>query len=299
MPRSGRHLLAALAGLAALFTVFGIGVMLGAGSSDSEKQRYQSYRYAADKPLDLDPTAQGKANPQALEDREPCQKPKGSGESDLCAQWRAAYAGEQSAFWAQWSFWITAAGILGLVATVIQTRIALNRAQDANDIARSASNMQLRAHLVVEQFYWNGSYETGVQFGVWWKNSGSTTTVNFRSFVNFILTNEPIADDFDFPVIDAQITTGHAGPGSHPFMSAAAPNFSAGLPAAVMDAVDEKQVYLYVYGWAKYFDVFDPLQEHITKFCCMPYRATDASGKKVFFFRMHERHNCADEGCAQ
>eukprot|EP01035_Chromulina_nebulosa_P036591 gene36591-49308_t len=131
-----RNKLARAIGLAS--TAFCLGAYVVALNKPHE-ERYQPYRYAADKPRDIDPALENKANAQPLEYREPCKEPKGRDESDLCAQWRAAKAGEQSAFWAKWGFGITALGIFGLIATIIQSRIALDRAREANTIAQDTA----------------------------------------------------------------------------------------------------------------------------------------------------------------
>lgn len=129
MSGSGRYFVAALAGLAALLCTFGAGLYLGI-LNYPEEQRYQSYRYAADKPLEVDPRSPEPAS-KSLENREPCREPKGRDESDLCAQWKAARAAEDGALWAKWSFWIGLGGLLGLFSTLYYTREAVNAAREA------------------------------------------------------------------------------------------------------------------------------------------------------------------------
>jgi hypothetical protein len=105
------------------FVTFGLGWMLAA--SDTQEERYQPYRYAADQPLEIDPATAGRANPQALQNRAPCEEPKGERESDLCAQWRAANAAEDGAFWTKWGFWIATIGSSLLLWQIILTRKAV------------------------------------------------------------------------------------------------------------------------------------------------------------------------------
>jgi hypothetical protein len=116
----------------------------------ADEQGYQSYRYATDKPLEVDPSINDSANAKALEYREPCKYPKGRDESDLCAQWRAAKAAENSAFWAKGGFWVTIAGAAGLLVTIWQGRVALAKAAEANAITRKQFEASFKPWLSVK-----------------------------------------------------------------------------------------------------------------------------------------------------
>lgn len=136
--------IAAVAGIVLLLLTFGIGLYVGALNYPKE-ERYQSYRYAADKPSEVDRSLTPPSNAETLEYRRPCQNPKGHDESDLCAQWKAANAAGDNAFWAKWGVWITGIGIVGLLITIAQGRLALERARDANEIARNSMVAETRA----------------------------------------------------------------------------------------------------------------------------------------------------------
>lgn len=123
MPYGNRGILAALAGLAALFWAFMLGV--GVTALDPQEQRYQSHRYAADQPAEIESAATGQTGSQALQHRTPCEQPKGHDESELCAQWKAANAAEDSAFWAKCGFWIGVVGSGFLLGQIILTRRAV------------------------------------------------------------------------------------------------------------------------------------------------------------------------------
>jgi len=172
----------------ALFAAIGLAlVAAGFGAyavslNEPREERHQTYRYAADKPLEFEPSVNPNAYPQPLEYREPCKEPKGRDESDLCAQWRAAKAGEDSAFWAQWGVWITGIGILGLLITIIQTRLALDRAKEANDIARKANALQLRPYLgLVDAHETDQRYPMTVTVLI--QNLGQTPAIKIRTQV--------------------------------------------------------------------------------------------------------------------
>lgn len=141
--------------LAALvFTVFGLGWISGYALNNPTNERHQPYRYAADKPLEIDPATARGANSKPFEYRSPCDNPKGQTESDLCAQWKAANAAENSAFWTKWGFWIGVIGSALLLWQIILTREAVEDTSQAtkamerqNDIAEDTAKRQLRAYV--------------------------------------------------------------------------------------------------------------------------------------------------------
>jgi len=143
MPRGYRFLIVA-AGLGALIWAADFGFVLGSLKYPYE-ERYPSYRYAADdEKAAIAPIGK---HVQALEEREPCHDPKGHDESDLCAQWRAAKAAEDSAFWAKGSFWITFFGAIGLAVTLWFNLKAWEAARKANEISEDTAKRELRAYL--------------------------------------------------------------------------------------------------------------------------------------------------------
>lgn len=180
MFRGDRLFLLALAGLALLGITFGLGVMIGT-SEQAQKYRYQSYRYAGDKPQDADSTLAGQASAQALGYRTPCDQQKGQGESELCAQWKAALAAEDSAAWANWALWVSAIGIAALVWQIGLTRRAMQDTGLALDIARRTADVahdghkafveSERGHLKLESAYYHTAQ--GLCFRV--RNIGSAT----------------------------------------------------------------------------------------------------------------------------
>jgi hypothetical protein len=52
--------------------------------------------------------------------------------SELCAQWKAADAGDKAAYWARWSFFLGIIGTLGLLWTLYYTRKAVRLAGSAS-----------------------------------------------------------------------------------------------------------------------------------------------------------------------
>lgn len=103
-----------------------------------QEQRYQRYRAGAEKT---------DGAPSTLTYRSPCVDPRGKEESDLCAQWRAASASEQSAFWALCSVVVTLLGTAGLLVTILQGRRVLRQSLEANEISQNIGEAQARSYL--------------------------------------------------------------------------------------------------------------------------------------------------------
>lgn len=173
----------AATGLAGISLAFGLGLYLASLNYPNEV-RHQPYRYAADKPIEI--PAPGAIPGQAFEYREPCQNPKGNNESDLCAQWRAAKAAEESALWTKWGFWVGIGGMLGLFLTLFYTREAVKDTGDAtaamirqNEIAEAAQRPWVMPEEVLRPIVRNSIYHgsfvsNSIGFIVQWKNTGAT-----------------------------------------------------------------------------------------------------------------------------
>jgi hypothetical protein len=265
MSRSGRHFLAALAGLAALFTVFGLGVMLGAGSSVSNEQRYQSYRYAADKPLEFTATGPGEANSRDPEYREPCREPKGSSESELCAQWRAANAGENSAFWAQWSFWVSGLSAAGILAALILTINSNKIARSALSVSSTNTQKELRAYIYNMGNSW--SFVTIVESGIayWrgsavWQNLGNTPAKDVELQIWHYIQDSEMPIDFAFDKYEKPVRIVIAPQGS-------VNSSHVNVYYEEMIDVYEGRKYLYLWGWCRYNDIFEESPQRLTRFC--------------------------------
>jgi hypothetical protein len=77
-------------------------------------------------------------------------------------------------------------------------------------------------------------------------------------------------------------------------------------PAAisVQDILDAQhgRKFIYIWGWARYFDVFPDTPEHLTRFCWQVLIVGDPtsadSGEKLRFDTIHHTAgNCADDAC--
>lgn len=131
---------------------FGLGAMLVA-SNESNKERYLPYRYIQEQPARMEPPLAGSPDAQSFQYRIPCREPKSESESDLCAQWRAAKAGEDSARWTKWGVWVGVIGSLFLLWQIILTRKAVEDTREATKAMVSQTEaMHKQNRLAREQF---------------------------------------------------------------------------------------------------------------------------------------------------
>lgn len=192
MPYGNRGILAAFAGLAALFLAFGMGAYV-TGLNNPEQERYEPYRYAPDKPLEIDPAAAGEPNAQALQDRTPCEQPKGRDESDLCAQWKAASAGERNTLWTARGFWIGVVGSALLLWQIALTRQAVEDTSEATEAMREANHIaantqrpwiSISANLVSLELI--GRRVISFGYVVQFKNTGAMVAEAFFPEIEFV-----------------------------------------------------------------------------------------------------------------
>jgi hypothetical protein len=113
---------------------------------------------------------------------EPCQPGDDRRYSDLCAQWKAADAASDSAWWA----W--AAGLSAVISTMA-VLAAIRLAYQANQIARDTAKRQLRAYVFLNRIICreeiDGQGKPGLySFIAEWKNFGQTPAQNVKVFAN-------------------------------------------------------------------------------------------------------------------
>lgn len=119
----------------------------------------------------------------------PCGQGKYGSSADLCAQWKAADAAANGAWWA----W--AAGIAGIVSTV-GVIAALIIGLHSNWIARDSARRELRAY--IQPGSTNINYRVGhkASFFVVIKNSGVTPATNVRHWILFAYSDDPVDPRF-------------------------------------------------------------------------------------------------------
>lgn len=236
--------------------------MLGA-SHDPSEQRYQPYRYASDKPAEVEPTAAAQASADGFEYRTPCSDPKGQGESDLCAQWKAANAAADGALWTKWGVWIGCIGSALLLWQIILTRKAVEDTseateamREANNIARDTMERQLRAYLNVTDISQQAPMTVGAVYKaiVSFHNKGQTpaSNVKVRAFISRKVLPFP-ADDFPEMEIKDGESLVTVAPGEPVYSN---PSFEHLVTAKEIEDFQRGRTAYYVYGNVTYLDVF-------------------------------------------
>ncbi len=182
---------------------------------------------------------------------QPCKPGDDKRDSDLCAQWKAADAAANSAWWARVGTWVS--GISGLFVVV-----ALFLAFQSNRIARESAERQLRAYVVTAGLdcEWTTRLtdgQLGLNLKVLFVNAGQTPalTTKFVCCVGFGGVPENL-DEQSWPFSET-ITV--VGPGTR----LEAPQIW--VPEAVVLEIYRGTKSAFLYGIATYKDIFEVKRE--------------------------------------
>lgn len=267
MSGSNRGIIVALGLIALVSWSLFAGWIYGA-SLNPKEYRYQPYRYAADKPFEVDPTGAGEADAQALGNRTPCDQPKGQSESDLCAQWRAANAAEDSAFWTKWGVWIAIVGSSLLLWQIILTRQAVEDTseateamREANEIAERNARKGLRPYIWPEAAWFKVTDEGEPVAQIVFKNFGQTPALNKQGWTHTWVECFPLHDALPEAPEDMMMGSSVIGPGAT--SESTQPH---GLPLndCSRAEIEAGRAALYVYGAGTYISLFG--KKHMYRF---------------------------------
>lgn len=179
-------------------------------------------------------------------------------------------------------------------------------AEKSANIAETAMTSSERAFVYLDTFRWVSHLGLSKNRYYWeivpiWINTGNTPTRRLNIDVCYDLRETPLPDDFSFPDHRAEQTI--------LVMIRPRGGTAGSIPYEIWDedliAVRDGKKYFYVWGSAEYHDVFENTEKHITRFCAFirevtgdPTQAWDEKTNPVgIVFKMHDRHNCADEDC--
>lgn len=208
----------------------------------------------------------------------PCDDGEYNNESDLCAQWYAARAARDAANWAYWSvFWsvvslgLSAAGLAALMITIRQGHRGLERAREANEIARDDG----RPWLIFKKAHTVRSDQGGLGFRLQFANIGARPAERLQIFM------EPrVVQDDSIPVFDGTFpaTTEQAVVGPHEPL-----NSSRWYPlqGEGNDWIAGTARF-WIYAKIRYYDPYTPQTERICEVCCkLRYMGMDGDNPKI------------------
>lgn len=171
--------------------------------------------------------------------------------------------------------------------------------QEANRISRENLVAVQRAFVFVRSFEVVRVFDdataklTGYHIMPMWENSGTTPTKNVRDHVSYWLDSQTLPNDFDFPD-RGDMDKGRFVLGPKHTIGGGRPIF---LTLAQMKDIQAGKLHFYIWGWARYHDVFSGTEEHITEFCreIVGVRGNpeDVSSNLVFQIRVYRTHNTA------
>ncbi|MGI4877078.1 MAG: hypothetical protein ACRYG4_06285 [Janthinobacterium lividum] len=204
---------------------------------------------------------------------QPCRRPEGREESELCANWYSAEGSHDAAKWAFWQLWISAFGILGLGITLFFNRQALRLAMDATkdadaalavaaqnadaatrlaDAAIANAQVELRAYLSVAQPRMK-QLQAGVEahISITVINNGRTPARNAAMHVSYVADRVNKSDFPDAPKMI--IPMGSIANGEPRTNESGFPNV---IPEGLILAFDAGSLAIFAWGWIEYEDVF-------------------------------------------
>lgn len=246
MSRGYRLLIVALAGL----------ILAGANHSDPESrvQESDSQAEVAERLRDIAPTYHQQAERTEIPDKqvEPCNPGDDRRYSDLCAQWKAADAAADSAWWA----W--AAGIAGVISTV-GVILALGIGWHSNWIARDTAKRQLRAYLEVDECQLGLYPDDGeIILQISLKNCGQTPAYKLRVMAESFAAPYPLEEEREFLPIDHSDWSVSVGPGMT--IGSAKRIFTNDVELAVQEAKARRTAF-YIQGVCEYTDAFSAARQ--------------------------------------
>jgi hypothetical protein len=141
-----------------------------------------------------------------------------------------------------------------------------------------------------------------------WTNSGDTPTRNLIISVNCQVFDVPLPEDFNFPYINADRSdflsfTYFATPQNVPMMIG--PKAEIGTePLVIADDhnsisyIEKSHYFIYMWGEAKYYDIFEGTPEHIARFCVELIFTEQMVGiirePPLMSFHYYKKYNYAD-----
>lgn len=180
---------------------------------------------------------------------------------------------------ADYTMWLTIFTAVLAAVSIVQicfllrsdktARISSEAAKKSAEIAEAALVAGTRAIVSVSGLtsFWELGAEGTLnwRFRPQWRNAGKTPTKNMRLYSECELRNSLLPHGFDFSNNIASPGPGHLGPDAQA-LGGLAPRDAPITPQDILDA-EANRKFIYLWGWARYYDVFPNTPEHVTAFC--------------------------------
>lgn len=209
--------------------------------------------------------------------------------------------------------WLGVTQAIVLLVQVFFLWPALRESKRAGNIARDHMIQSERAFVFAMGVYALWEHDQATALYNWrlrpvWKNSGDTPTRKMIMNTECVVRTSAIPLGFAFSNPNDQTGTALLPPKSEA-LGGVAPR----LPTRAITPQDivEAQAgtkFIYLWGWARYSDVFPDTPQHVTRFCWLispvgdplAFSPTNANGPNTLSFGTihHFENNCADDDCS-
>lgn len=216
-------------------------------------------------------------------------------------QTEAKIDGANEAFWNRIATSLMAIGTLIIaVFAVIQARAAqdaVKAVHEGNEINRTSLQTVQRAYISypISDMQWHlikGDPTTGNfwQVRIALENTGNTPAINLTDRLNYQWKpgQSGLPDDYPFTDFgDTEIKYFSNLPSKGKIYS---PKLT--IPEAIITSLRDKQIRLFLFGWATYKDAFADTPLHRTEFCHeIAIMGVDANGNLAMEVSLHHKHN--------
>src|SRR5262245_49292634 len=124
------------------------------------------------------------------------------------------------------------------------------------------------------------------------ENSGATPTRHLIHQGNFGALRGPLPEAFDFPDVEGDEPTRFViGPKGSGFSSRME------IPISVVGQARDRQVHIYIWGWAEYDDIFPDSKRHRTEYCSRLTPIVDTQQQLRMEWKNYKYHNGMDGDC--
>lgn len=228
---------------------------------------------------------QAKRSEGADKQTESCKPGDDRRHSDLCAQWKAADAAADSAWWAWVSGLVGGGSLLGVILALLLTF-------HSNWIARDTAKRQLRAYVSYQKLTLSEANMVTRNIQIEWINAGQTPALQSMAQADWRDFPEGLPKDFDFPLAITGDNSGPStiGPGQRIFCSS-----DRRFPQWLISRVAQKQTEVILWSAVEYVDVFgEPRRSEFASKLQAELLEDESVG---FSWVAINRHNGIDDQC--